>query len=88
MSSSKKNDAKTPDDDSKAVHSKGRTSPPKDDVNDHLPPIILVFTVMACSGFLFMYAFRDVFSTGRTIGGAWDDAYLVRIVGPWSLSSW
>ena len=47
--------------------------------NDHLPPIILIFTVMACSGFLFVYSFRDVFATGRNIGGAYDHAYLVRI---------
>ena len=47
--------------------------------HDHLPPIFLVFTVMVCSGFVFMYAFRDVFATGRTIGGFRDHAYLVRI---------
>jgi hypothetical protein len=50
----------------------------KEDVNDHLPPIFLVFTVLACSGFLFIYSFRDVFATGRVIGGARDHAYLVR----------
>lgn len=44
--------------------------------SDHLPPILLVFTVMACSGFLFVYAFRDVFATGRNIGGVRDEAYL------------
>lgn len=43
---------------------------------DHLPPIFLVLIVMACSGFLFVYAFRDVFATGRNIGGARDYAYL------------
>jgi hypothetical protein len=48
---------------------------------DHLPPIFLIFTVMACSGFLFVYSFRDVFATGRNIGGAYDHAYLVRIYG-------
>ena len=48
---------------------------------DHLPPIFLIFTVMACSGFLFVYSFRDVFATGRNIGGAYDHAYLVRIDG-------
>jgi hypothetical protein len=46
---------------------------------DHLPPIFLIFTVMACSGFLFVYSFRDVFATGRNIGGTYDHAYLVRI---------
>lgn len=43
---------------------------------DHLPPLFLVFTVMVCSGFLFVYAFRDVFSTGRNIGGVHDESYL------------
>jgi hypothetical protein len=92
MPSSKKTDAITPNDKiatttttttTQAITSHGRltTSPNKEDVNDHLPPILLVFTVVACSGFLFMYAFRDVFATGRTIGGDWDDAYLVRSLG-------
>lgn len=43
---------------------------------DHLPPIFLIFTVMVCSGFLLVYSFRDVFATGRNIGGAYDHAYL------------
>ena len=47
------------------------------DVNDYLPPLPLVVTVLACSGFIFLYAFRDVFATGRVIGGAPDDALLV-----------
>ena len=45
--------------------------------SDHLPPLFLQFTVMACSGFLLLYAFRDVFATGRNIGGVYDNAYLV-----------
>lgn len=49
------------------------------DVSDHLPPLVLVFTVVLCSGFLFMYAFRDVFATGRNIGGDVDEAYLVSL---------
>jgi len=54
------------------------TTPPvsKDIAAEHLPPIGLVFTVIACSGFLFMFAFRDVFATGRNIGGARDEAML------------
>ena len=44
---------------------------------DHLPPMGLVFTVIVCSGFLFVYAFRDVFATGRNIGGNMDRAVLV-----------
>ena len=53
-------------------------SKPVVDISDHLPPFALVLTVMACSGFMFVYAFRDVFATGRNIGGAPDEAYLVR----------
>ena len=62
--------------------SKSKAAAPKQevDISDHLPPLVLVFTVMACSGFLFMYAFRDVFATGRNIGGDVDEAYLVRFV--------
>ena len=47
---------------------------------DHLPPMGLVFTVIVCSGFLFVYAFRDIFSTGRIIGGNMDKAMLVCII--------
>jgi hypothetical protein len=43
-----------------------------------LPPIALVFTIIACSGFLFVFSFRDVFATGRIIGGSMDEAMLVR----------
>lgn len=49
----------------------------KDIAAEHLPPIGLVFTVIACSGFLFVFSFRDVFATGRIIGGASDEALLV-----------
>ena len=62
--------------------SKTKSAAPKQevDVSDHLPPLVLVFTVLLCSGFLFMYAFRDVFATGRNIGGDVDEAYLVSLV--------
>jgi len=46
------------------------------DISGHLPPLGLVLTVMACSGFLFVYAFRDAFATGRNIGGDPDEAFL------------
>ena len=49
----------------------------KELIEEHLPPIALVFAVVACSGFLFMFAFRDVFATGRNIAGDMDAAYLV-----------
>lgn len=48
----------------------------KELIAEHLPPISLVFTVIACSGFLLMFAFRDVFATGRNIAGEMDEAYL------------
>jgi hypothetical protein len=49
----------------------------KEVVAEHLPPLGLVFTVIACSGFLFVFAFRDVFATGKIVGGAMDEAMLV-----------
>ena len=45
---------------------------------EHLPPIGLVFCVILCSGYLFMFAFRDVFATGKIIGGNADEDMLVR----------
>jgi hypothetical protein len=45
---------------------------------ESLPPIALVLTIIACSGFLFIFSFRDVFATGRIIGGSMDEAMLVR----------
>lgn len=47
---------------------------------DHLPPLMLVFVVMACSGLLWVFALRDVLSTGRIIAGSWDEAMQVRSV--------
>jgi len=52
------------------------TTEKTDVASDHLPPIFFVLTVMACSGFLLVYAFRDVLATGRNIGGVPDEAYL------------
>jgi hypothetical protein len=49
----------------------------KEIVAEHLPPIGLIFTVITCSGFLFMFSFRDVFATGRNVGGSMDEAMLV-----------
>ena len=54
-------------------------SVPKDVISEHLPPIGLVFTVLACSSILWVFAFRDVFATGRNIAGIYDEAMLVRI---------
>ena len=66
-------------DDAAKLESPPVTNSKIDVASDHLPPIFLVFTVMACSGFLFVYAFRDVFATGRIVGGVYDNAYLVRL---------
>ena len=49
----------------------------KEVVAEHLPPLALVFTVIACSGFLFVFSFRDVFATGRNVAGEMDEAMLV-----------
>jgi hypothetical protein len=49
----------------------------KEMIAEHLPPLALVFTVLACSGILWVFAFRDVFSTGRNIAGSLDEAMLV-----------
>ena len=43
----------------------------------HLAPLPLVFTVMICSGMMWVLAFRDVFATGRSIMGEMDAAMLV-----------
>ena len=47
-------------------------------VEEHLPPLALVWIVLFCSGTLFVFAIRDFLTTGRNIGGAWDEAMLVR----------
>jgi hypothetical protein len=51
----------------------------KELIAEHLPPIGLVFTIMACSSILWVFAFRDVFATGRNIAGPLDEAMLVSI---------
>lgn len=48
----------------------------KDLVADHLPPMPLVLTILLCSGFMWVYGFRDMMATGRPIGGSMDEAYL------------
>ena len=40
----------------------------KEIVAEHLPPIGLVLAIIACSGFLLVFSFRDVFATGKIIG--------------------
>ena len=51
---------------------------------DHLPPIMLVMIVLACSGILWVFAVRDTFATGRNIAGSHDDAMLVSLVFCWT----
>lgn len=46
---------------------------------EHLPPLPLVFTVLACSGALWILGLRDMAATGKNILGEWDNAYLVSV---------
>ena len=41
----------------------------------HFVPLPLLFTIMICSGFLWLISFRDVFATGRVIFGSIDERY-------------
>eukprot|EP00545_Synedropsis_sp_CCMP1620_P009420 CAMPEP_0119005578 /NCGR_PEP_ID=MMETSP1176-20130426/1808_1 /TAXON_ID=265551 /ORGANISM="Synedropsis recta cf, Strain CCMP1620" /LENGTH=390 /DNA_ID=CAMNT_0006957409 /DNA_START=57 /DNA_END=1229 /DNA_ORIENTATION=+ len=43
---------------------------------DHLPPLPLVFTVLFCSGALWVLGLRDFLATGKNFLGDMDDAYL------------
>jgi len=49
-------------------------------VDAHLPPLFLTLVILACSGFCFVFCLRDFLSTGKNIGGAWDEAMLVCIL--------
>lgn len=42
----------------------------------HLIPLPLQFTVLVCSGFLFLLAYRDLFATGKVMFGDMDSAML------------
>jgi hypothetical protein len=44
---------------------------------EHLPPLLLVFVIIACSGLLWVFALRDFLATGRVIVGSWDYAMQV-----------
>jgi hypothetical protein len=48
----------------------------KDLIEDHLPPLGLVYTVLICSGTMFVLCMRDFLATGRSIGGSWDEAMM------------
>ena len=45
---------------------------------EHLPPLVLISTVLVCSGTLWVLGLRDMIATGRNILGSMDGAYLVR----------
>lgn len=45
---------------------------------EHLPPLPLVFTVLFCSGALWVLGLRDLMATGKSFLGDMDDDYLVR----------
>lgn len=47
---------------------------------EHLPPLALTFIVLLCSGALLVLNLRDLLTTGKNIGGSWDEAMLVRFV--------
>jgi hypothetical protein len=46
-------------------------------ISDHLPPLPLCLIVLFCSLGLLIFALRDFLTTGRNIGGSWDEAMLV-----------
>lgn len=46
-------------------------------VSEHLPPLFLIFTVMICSGAIFVFGIRDFLTTGKIIAGSWDAALMV-----------
>lgn len=47
-------------------------------LEDHLPPLGLVLTVILCSGFAWILGLRDLMATGKPFLGEMDHAYLVR----------
>ena len=52
---------------------------PTGPVEEHLPPLPLVFFVLFCSGFLLLFGLRDFMMTGRNIMGNMDEKFLVSI---------
>jgi len=51
----------------------------KEAVSMHFPPLFLVISILVCSGFMWMVAFRDMMATGKSLFGPMDDAFLVSI---------
>lgn len=74
---SKSPPSKKASDEDKAKNEQVRKEQHEQLVAEHLPPLALVFTVLACSGALWILAMRDVLATGRVIAGVWDEAMLL-----------
>lgn len=51
-------------------------------IEDHLPPLLLVCCILACSGAMFIFCLRDFWTTGKNIAGSWDEALLVSLSCP------
>jgi hypothetical protein len=65
---------------SKAIHStKDAETQKKELILEHLPPLPLVLIVLFCSGALLVFSLRDFLTTGRNIGGRFDEAMMVRL---------
>jgi hypothetical protein len=47
-------------------------------IEEHLPPLTLIFIVLLCSGALLVLNLRDFLTTGKNIGSSWDEAMMVR----------
>ena len=48
-------------------------------LEDHLPPLALVFTILICSGAAWVLGLRDLLATGKSFLGPIDAAYLVSL---------
>lgn len=46
-------------------------------IEEHLPPLLLTFLILACSGAMLVLCLRDFWTTGKNIAGSWDEALLV-----------
>jgi hypothetical protein len=71
---STKNNAVVKNDPAKLSHDVGKSSIV---LAEHLPPLALVFTVLICSGVVWVLGLRDLLATGKPFLGSIDEAYLV-----------
>lgn len=51
----------------------------KEVIDEHLPPLLLTYVVLICSGAFLMFSMRDAVATGKNIAGSWDEAMLVSV---------